>query len=165
MPKIPMIKGYNIPSALTIQAPRISITTEQPVVSNKEVLRLMRNFVGNENEYRYFKNLNAKASTTGLRLNMRFPEDAKGKIAIDIADKSLVTSREFVDMISNIFEDKAQNIFKNTKSVFSALANSLKSNKKGGVKTVIIDPSEKYTKKISAAIEDVIVDRELAKHK
>ncbi len=164
MPRIPMIKGYNLQSALRIQAPSVSLITEKPVVSGKEVVGMMRRFVENETEYRAFKNLNARASSSGLRLNMRFPQEAKGKIAIDVADKSFLTNREFVDLVANIFEDKAKNIAKNTKAVFSALANAFSSNKKGGVKTVIIDPSERYTKKISDAIEDVIVDRELAKY-
>lgn len=160
-----MIKGYNIPSALTIQAPRVSLTTARPVVSDTEVLSMMRKFVGNEDEYRFFKNLNAKASASALRLNMRFPEEAKGKIAIDVADASLPTDREFVDIAAKIFKDKVKNIFVNIKDAADTLVSALKSDKKGGVKTVIVDPSEKYAQKISDAIDDVIVDRELAKYR
>lgn len=163
--RIPMIKGYNIPSALTIQPPRVSIVTAMPVVSDKQVFSMMRKFVGNEGQYRLFKNLNAKASLSGLRLNMRFTEQTPGKIAIDVADESLATDREFVDIASKIVNDKIKNIFVNIKDAAETLANCFNSNKKGGVKTVIIDPSEKYALKISDAIDEVIVKRELAKHK
>lgn len=159
------IKGYDgIVSALTIQSPRISALTQKPVVQQGYAYGLMKKLVSNESEYRAFRNLNAKASTANLRLNMRFPEDAQGKIALDVADESMPTDREFVSIAAKIFTDKVKNVIANIKDTAETLATALKSEKKGGTKTILFDPSKKFSHELSDAIDEVIVNRELAKH-
>ncbi len=163
MVKIPLLNGYNVKKALTIQEPRVRLSTGKPVFSEKEISQIMKAFKENKQSYDAFRGqVHAQASSAGLRLNMRFLEDQPGKIAIDVADKSLVTNREFVDELSSAF-DNPDEFFSHMKNAAKMLKNAFFSDRKGGVKTVVIDPKENYAEKVRGAVLDVIESREFAK--
>lgn len=157
--------GYNgIKNAITAQEPRISLATLEPVVSGKQISSIMSALEANPSYNVLRGQINALASTAGLRINIIAPADKPGKLMVQIADKSIATTRELADEIGGIFQNPKnwRNHYKNAKEM---VVNGFNSDKKGGVKMVLIDPKKPFADEVRNAVYDVIESREFAKHK
>ena len=154
----------NAKNVMILNSPRYSLITEDYVISKKNAFKIIQQFKQNKSQYNALRGqVNAQASSAGMRLNIRFSETHPGKLEVDIAHKSIPNSRELAGEIVKIFSDSA-NMKTHFKEVFKMLKGSIKSESQGGVKTVIINPEEPYATKIREALLDVIEAKELARH-
>lgn len=156
--RIPIMKGYQtIKSAITIQSPR-------PFIVPKSAARqMMKELANNKSSYDALRGrINAQANDAGLNINMLFSENKPGMFEVEIADKSLKTTRDLADEIISMFTD-IENIGMHYKKAKQILVNAKNSEAVGGIKRIFIDPKENYAKKIQGAVLDVIESREFAK--
>ncbi len=155
-----------IPSLVTVQSPRISLTTLEPIVSEAKASKMIRSMIDNP-DYQKFKNLKNRANAADIRMNIKIAEPKSGsgydRIEIQMADASIPTSREAAEIVSRVFTGKFSHFKANIRDAFETLSAAFSSNSKGGVKTVDFNPKDSFAAKVEKALDDLIVDRELAK--
>lgn len=156
-----------IPSLVTVQRPRISLMTFEPVVSDKKAAKMVRSMVENP-DYRVFKQLKNRANASDIRMNIKVAESngnpLNGMLEVQMADASIPTSIEAAKIVSKIFKGKVKHLKANFKDAFETIKTVLNTDKKGGVKSVFIDPKTPFSSKVAKALDDLIVDREMSKH-
>lgn len=152
--------------SVSLSRPKASIIWRESTAVPREVVeRTIRDFKANEASYNTLRGrINAQADSAGMNINILFSEAHPGKLEVQIADKSLPTSRDMIDDAVNIFTD-IKNAGRHFNALKSKVKGALNGDKNGGITTVIVDPKENYAQKIADALLDAIEAREFARIK
>ena len=155
-----------VPSLLTVQSPRVSLVTFEPIVSNRKASEMVRSMIDNP-DYAEFKELKNRANAANVRMNLKIAESGLGleydSFELQMADVSVPTSRELMKIVSKIFTSKPSHLRANIQDAYETFRVALSSESKGGVKSVEFMPKEPFAQKVEKALDKLLVDRELAK--
>lgn len=150
---------------VSLSRPKASVVwRESTAVPRETVNQIIKDFKANPGYNELRGRINAQADSAGMNINILFSEAHPGKLEVQIADKSLPTSRDMVDDAVNIFSD-IKNAGKHFNALKTKLKGALNGDKNGGITTVIVDPKENYAQKIADALLDAIEAREFARIK
>lgn len=152
--------------SVSLSRPKASVVLRESTAVPKEIVeKTIKEFKANEASYDTLRGrINAQADSAGMNINILFSETHPGKLEVQIADRSLPTSRDLLDEATNIFTD-IKNAGKHLKTLKAKFNGILNSEKNGGVTTVIVDPKENYAQKIADALLDAIEARDFARLK